>query len=863
MKESTIITKERPSSFRGAKKPELLAPAGGHPQLLAAIENGADAVYFGLTAFNARARAANFTPEELPSIMDTLHERGVAGFVTINTLVFDEELPAMEALVEHMDKCLVDAVIVQDLAVCEIVKRIAPSMPIHASTQMTVTSAESAMIAQALGAERVVLGRELSVSEIRAVSKSTQLELEVFVHGALCVSYSGQCFSSEAWGGRSANRGQCAQACRLPYELIVDGELRPNQNNHVLSPQDLLGLHHIPSLVNAGVASFKIEGRLKGPEYVALATKAYRRAIDSAWKDLQANFSDSELEDIKQVFSRGFTPGFLDGPKQQRFVKGTYPKHRGIRVGTVTEVRTDGVTASITGPVKAGDGLLFERGGSESSEKGASVYRVRQNGELLKCETRSGNVILEFSSSFDLNGIRPQDIIWRTKDGKLESRVTKTWKNGPYRKSPIRFIVDGEAGKPMTVTVIDSHGRSVNTTGKTRLEEATGRPLDSNRLMDTLGKLGGTVFTCEGIENRLVGDLFMPPSSLKQIRRELIGLYTNKIKSERILDGSSNAEACDIFSSESSSIGGPVDHSTEAKLVVLCRNMSQVRAALTFPKLSDIVVDFLEVRGLREAVELIQSEGRRAIVASPRVLKPAEERIVGFLIKLGADGILVRSLGLLYSLNSKKRENTDGTFPMLFGDFSLNAANRPTVELLGRAGLERLAMSHDLNRKQLCNIAKAGAKNLEFIIHHHLPIFHTEHCVFARFLSDGNSKSDCGKPCEHHQLHLQSRDGKQHLVEADVGCRNTVFNAEAQSGVAEYYDYFNSGFRIFRLELVDHSEAESRNIIKSYIDVLSGLKPPNSSWTEMCSTRFGASRGSLKITKSILPAEMKRPGWIK
>ena len=470
-----IINQTNP--LRPVRKPEVLAPAGGHPQLLAAIENGADAVYFGLTTFSARARAANFSPQELPAVMDTLHERGVAGFAAINTLVFDEELQDIEQLILHMDRCKVDAVIVQDLAVCEIVRRVAPNMPIHASTQMTVTSAESAMIAQSLGAERVVLGRELSVREIKAVAKATKLELEVFVHGALCVSYSGQCFSSEAWGGRSANRGQCAQACRLPYELVVDGNIKNNSNNHVLSPQDLLGLHHIPDLVNAGVSCFKIEGRLKGPEYVALTTKAYRQAVDSAWVDKQADFSNEVVEDLTQVFSRGFTPGFLEGSRHQRLVQGQYPKHRGIEIGIVTGVHQGGITASITGPVKAGDGLLFERGGVEGSEVGANVYRVRQEGKLLQAETRSGDVTLEFAATFNLSGIKANDIIWRTKDGKLESRVTKSWKNGPFRMTPLRFVVEGAEGRPISVTATDNHGRSVSVNGTQALEKATGRPL--------------------------------------------------------------------------------------------------------------------------------------------------------------------------------------------------------------------------------------------------------------------------------------------------------------------------------------------------------------------------------------------------
>eukprot|EP00884_Botryococcus_braunii_P013545 jgi/Botrbrau1/22191/Bobra.168_1s0023.1 len=272
-----------------SKAPEVLAPAGGWPQLRAAVENGADAVYFGLTLFNARARANNFTPEELEEVMRYLRVRGVKGFVTLNTLIFDEELPEVEAYIRHISQCGVDAVIVQDWAVVEMIRRIAPALPIHASTQMSVTSAEGAAFAGRLGVERVVVGRELSIRDMAQISSRLATlpgeppELEAFVHGALCVSYSGQCFSSEAWGGRSANRGQCAQACRLPYGLIVDGRLRELADfQYLLSPQDLIAVDLVPELVRAGVACFKIEGRLKGPEYVAVTTRVYRQAVDAA-----------------------------------------------------------------------------------------------------------------------------------------------------------------------------------------------------------------------------------------------------------------------------------------------------------------------------------------------------------------------------------------------------------------------------------------------------------------------------------------------------------------------------------------------------------------------------------------------------
>ncbi|MFM8705661.1 MAG: peptidase U32 family protein, partial [Planctomycetia bacterium] len=264
--------------------PELLAPAGDWDCVRAAIENGADAVYFGLeTGFNARARATNFAVEDLPRLMAMLHGRGLKGYATLNTLVFSDELGRFEEVIVAVAEAGVDAVLVQDVGAARLIRAICPDLPLHASTQMTLTSAESIRLAEELGMERVVVARELSIDEIKAISRQTSMPLEVFVHGALCVAYSGQCLTSESLGGRSANRGQCAQACRLPYDLVCDGrDVDLGDQKYLLSPQDLAAYSLAPELVAAGIAAFKIEGRLKTAEYVANITRHYRTAIDAA-----------------------------------------------------------------------------------------------------------------------------------------------------------------------------------------------------------------------------------------------------------------------------------------------------------------------------------------------------------------------------------------------------------------------------------------------------------------------------------------------------------------------------------------------------------------------------------------------------
>ncbi|MEX2092207.1 MAG: peptidase U32 family protein [Pirellulales bacterium] len=343
------------------QRPELLAPAGDRLCVTAAVENGADAVYFGLECgFNARARAANLHLDDLPEVMSYLHGRGVRGYVTLNTLVFPSELEAIERTVVRLTEAGVDAVLVQDLGLVRLIRVMSPDLAIHASTQMTLTSAECIRVAEELGIERVVLARELSVVEIRKIHGQTNVELETFVHGALCVAYSGQCLTSESLGGRSANRGQCAQACRLPYDLICDGrDVDLDQVKYLLSPQDLAAYELVPELIDAGVVSFKIEGRLKTPEYVANVTRHYRRAIDAALANWPLDFTQQDVTEMELSFSRGFSPGWLRGCDHKMLVPGLSSAKRGVLLGEVIAVRGRRVLVALRGPVAPGDGIVF------------------------------------------------------------------------------------------------------------------------------------------------------------------------------------------------------------------------------------------------------------------------------------------------------------------------------------------------------------------------------------------------------------------------------------------------------------------------------------------------------------------------
>ncbi|MFZ4666323.1 MAG: peptidase U32 family protein, partial [Prochlorotrichaceae cyanobacterium] len=365
--------------------PELLAPAGNWDCAKAAVENGADAIYFGLDQFNARMRADNFTIADLPDLMAFLHGRGVRGYVTFNTLMFPEELGTVEACLRSLMAAGVDAAIVQDVGVCRLIRHLSPDFPIHASTQMTITSEAGVAFARHLGCDLVVLARECSLTEIAAIQTEV-MPLEVFVHGALCVAYSGQCLTSEALGGRSANRGECAQACRMTYELIADGQtIALGDRHYLLSPQDLSGLTVLPDLVKTGVRSLKIEGRLKTPEYVANVTRIYRDALDALERgsasvpglgDSAASGEDPQYQ-LEMAFSRGLYTGWFQGINNQALVHGRFAKKRGVYLGEVTAIDSSRLHLKRAKPypLQAGDGVVFERGErSQDKEVGGRIY---------------------------------------------------------------------------------------------------------------------------------------------------------------------------------------------------------------------------------------------------------------------------------------------------------------------------------------------------------------------------------------------------------------------------------------------------------------------------------------------------------
>lgn len=836
--------------------PELLAPAGDWDCVRAAIENGADAVYFGLdVGFNARARATNFPLPDLPRLMQMLHRRGLKGYATLNTLVFSDELAAFAEAVAALADAGVDAVLVQDVGAARLAREVCPDLALHASTQMTLTSAECIALAEDLGMQRVVVARELSVAEIAAIRRETTLPLEVFVHGALCVAYSGQCLTSESLGGRSANRGQCAQACRLPYDLVCDGrDVDLGAQKYLLSPQDLAAHALVPELIAAGVQSFKIEGRLKTAEYVANITRHYRRAIDTAVAGEPVAFTPRDVEEMELSFSRGFSPGWLQGCDHKMLVPATSSAKRGVRLGTVVEVRRGRVVvqlaAELAGGVKRGDGVAFDCGATSDEARGGRVYEVFQAGASLTDPATAGRVELAFGrDALDLAAITAGQSVWKTDDPQLSARLRKSFTGTePQRRQPVDLHVSVAPGAPVRVRARSAAGATCEAISEEPAREATKHPLTADTLRDHLGRLGGTPFELRSLTTDIAGRPMLPFSVLGRLRHDLVSRLetaATAVPVRRIDRTAARVATATRRVGSDATDGSPRGPRPLPALHVLVRSLEQLRAAVEIGE-RGLYAEFADIRQYREAVATCRAAGASIHLATPRIQKPGEMGIFGLLARQEPDGILVRN-------HAGLRFFRDRGLPVV-GDFSLNVTNERSAEFFVSAGCGRVTASYDMNRDQLLALVAALPPQwLEAVIHQRMPMFHMEHCVFCAVLSPGTDKTNCGRPCDEHVVKLRDRIGVEHPLTADVGCRNTLYNAVPQSAAEAVPAIMVRGVSHFRIELLDEDRAEIARVVGCYRELLAGRASGRDVWTALnAANRVGVTRGTLEERRNPL-----------
>ena len=830
--------------------PELLAPAGSLEALHSALIGGADAVYFGLNVgFNARAKAsADLTLENLPAILDEIHCCGAKAHITLNTLVFEDELSQVKDILLKLEEAKADAIIIQDVGVALMAKRYAPSIQLHASTQMTVSSSPAADFARQLGMSRIVLPRELSLEEIETIARRSPLETEVFILGALCMSYSGQCLASLAWGGRSANRGQCAQACRLPYQAIIDGKTkRPDTHPaHLFSPRDQAGLTEIKELARLGVNSLKIEGRLKGPNYVYMAASAVRHRLDEL-NDTDARGSAQQeaalrrdFTDLCLTFSRGFGHGFLRGIDHRGLVSPLSPQHHGVYLGQVAAVRG----RTLTVPRQPENAISYDTQDSDpqtclpiTPQKGMGVLIIPAStpptfqspnpglgGPIFEVRKTARHYELTFGHiGPSLEKVRPGDRVFITSSPALSSQIKQALKGSPTGRKALTIKISGQNGQPLQISA-QAAGDSASVCSALTLQKAQRRSLDANTLREAFSALGGTPYYLAELDCSALEDgLFLPLSELKPLRRQLLEALQNAAPSQQ------TASAYCAFRQPQPQYTPMAEL---PHLSVVCRSEAHVRAALE-SNIGEIELEYCPRHPQYAAMLKLASQHPDTIltIATPRIHKDGEERLLDRLIEQGCKRVMVRSLGALVYLRNCERQ------PLLDGDFSLNVTNSLSSRYFFRCGLQRLTLSDDLDLKhtyqlsvRLSHYSAADLKQLPegdsspglnqrliLPIYRHIPAFHTQHCFFAEYLSDREhpAPGNCGMPCKKHTLDFQDRLGEVHHLTTDACCRNTLYDGGVRNTIEHLDTYWRHGLRQFRIEFLQENYTEACTLLQN------------------------------------------------
>jgi len=764
--------------------------------------------------------------------------------LTLNTLVFAEELAAAEGIARDAIRSGVDPFIVQDVGLLRLLHVLCPDFPLHASTQMTLSSAECIEAVEDYGVKRAVLPRELSLAQIAAIRRATSIELEVFVHGALCISYSGQCLASLALGGRSGNRGQCAQACRMAYEFLETGAASTEEaKRYWLSPRDLGLWDRLPDLLAAGVSAIKIEGRMKEPEYVALTTQCYRRALDAALAGRPFKLEAQRVEELEVAFSRGFSAGWIDGPRPQALVPGENTAKRGVLIGTVSDLRVDRIRAGLIRSVRRGQGIVFEELHNQDAEQGGRIYEIFVNGQSVSEADGGSEVELTFGrNDLDLRQIQPGGRIYRTDDPRLMTELRKSFDSAvPRRRVHLDLVVRATVGEKLHLEGLAGSGAHCDLDSQEPLTEAIKHPLSLELLRKQFGRLGQTPYELRHLNARIEGRPMTPLSVLGQLRRAIVAALDDSMRKtpdyslpdEPLLSGLRDQAR----RRHAAQVG---DSSTKPHLHVLCRSVEQVEAALTLD-VDTIYADLSGIEDYAGITSLVRFAGKKIYLATMRIHHTDTAATLEYLESQRPDGILARHLaGLVFFHRAG--------LPVI-ADYSLNATNDLTVQTLREKGANRVTAAFDFSQKTFADMARhADPRSLEVILHCHVPMFHTAHCLYCAAFSNRNAKPQCGRSCLNRQARLRDRKGCEHPVLVDADCRNTVFHAQPQS-LAEYGTWLlGLGVRHFRIELLDHSAAETTELIALYRDLLDGRRDEKDVLQQLCVARSGnVTRGTWRF----------------
>lgn len=780
---------------------ELLAPVGSFASLIAAVENGADAVYLGGKMFSARAYATNFDNDEMLRAREYTYNNKVRMFVTVNTLVSDGEMEEALSYLGFLYRNGIDAVIVQDLGIGKKIRQNFPNWELHGSTQMTVHNAAGVKLLEEEGYSRVILARELSLEEIAKIASATSMEIEVFVHGALCICYSGQCLMSSMIGGRSGNRGRCAQPCRLKYKLIDRETMkilsRPEIGEHLLSPKDLKTVEHIPKLIASGVKSFKVEGRMKRPEYVATVIKTYRDAIDRYLNNPQDYFVPEEDEKrLLQIFNRGFTPGYFFGYQGKEMMSFQRPNNRGMRIGRVVKYREREKEALVKLEEKLhlGDGVEFWV--SKGGRVGTTVSRIKNEKGRIITAGEPGEAVWIYAEGKIFSG----DRVFKTYDAELMAEAQAVEKDFTLEKIPVFMRVYGEVGSPLSLEIFDGEGNRVEVETESMGQQAQKHPLRREVLAEKLGRLGDTRYFLAGLETHIPDNLILPIRELNDARRRGI----RKLEVIREKNKPWIRQVREIRFQKDQALR---KLSGEKPKIIVKVGSFQALEAVVKNGADGIILSGETFRGQKKwdygkALSFCRQHGVKGIIASPRISRQDTREMKDWLDKVvesKPDGLIAENLGYLF-LFSRLAE-----IPY-WVDFPLNIFNSDAIGLIKDLNAEGVTLSPELSLEQIRQLKIPEKIRIACILHGRLPLMVSEYCPIGSILGPGTARKGCSHICSKGAFALMDEKGFSFPIENDTQCRMHLYNGKELCMLGELEHFKELPIDQFRLELAYEGE---------------------------------------------------------
>lgn len=772
-------------------KIELLAPVGSMESLYAAIQNGANAVYLGGKLFNARQYASNFEFEELKEAVVYAHLRGVKVYVTANILADNSEMEEIIEYIKFLYEIDVDAIIVQDLGLASLIREFFPDMTVHGSTQMTINNLPGVEFVHDMGFTRVVLARETPIGEIKHIHENMSIELEAFIHGALCVSYSGQCLMSSMIGGRSGNRGTCAQPCRMPSTLVDDkgNTFKEWEKKHILSPRDLNTLEDIEKIIDSGIISLKIEGRMKRPEYVATVVKNYRKVLDGGSKSLTLE----DKRDVEQIFNRGFTKGAMLGEFGRNFISSDRPDNRGIIIGKVARADKYKVYVLLDEDVNEGDGLEFEIESGEyrgmrapfDGKKGTTMH-LEKPGYILK------DTFVYKSSSINL-----------LNDAKASYQEDKI-------KYPIDMEISIKIGESPRLMVM-SKGKMGTSVADNIVERSERVALTEEKIVEQLSKLGDTTYTLNNININLDEGSYLPVSVLNLLRREAIQELDDLVRDinhRRPIDKEEYMKKKQEFF-----VYNRKNKDNENGLSIKVSNVNQFNQ-LDLDKLDRVYLGFYD--GLEEAVDKVKNHGKEIYLSTEKILYQKNldhlSKVIRPVEKI-IDGVSASNLGTVKYI----KDNFD---LKIHGDTGLNVFNSYTLKYLNKVGLESVVLSPELTLNQIKTIEESSNVSTEAIVYGYLAVMTTKHCPMALVKGCKNDKS-C-RECNFAKGYvIKDRIGANFQMERKEGFTN-IYNSVPLMVLDNLKQIYNNGISMARLDFTVELR-DIKDIQKAYYDYAKGL----------------------------------------